>query len=76
MFPRGWRHRRFYGGGGGREGRGDQKVAETRTVEDMEQEVQEVRDTLLEEQEKERLQPVGQPGVTAGAPLAGPEGTA
>ena len=81
MFPRGWRHRRFYGGGGGGgggEGRGDkrQKVAETRTVENMEQEVQEVRDTLLEEQEKERLQPVGQPGVTAGAPLAGPEGTA
>ena len=78
MFPRGWRHRRFYGAGGGGEGRGDkrQKVTETRTVEEMEQEVQEVRDTVLEEQEKERLQPVGQPGVTAGAPLAGPEGTA
>ena len=76
MFPQGWRHRRFYGGGGGREGRGDQKVAETRTVEDMEQEVQEVRDTLLEEQEKERLQSGGQPGVTAGAPPDGAAATA
>ena len=78
MFPRGWRHRRFYGAGGGGEGRGDkrQKVTETRTVEEMEQEVQEVRDTVLEKQEKERLQPGGQPGVIAGAPLAGPEGTA
>ena len=81
MFPQGWRHRRFYGrggGGGGGEGRNDkrQKVTETRSVEEMEQEVQEVRETVLEEQEKERLQSGGQPGVTAGAPPDGAAATA
>ena len=51
-------------------------MTETRSVEEMEQEVQEVRETVLEEQEKERLQSGGQPGVTAGAPPDGAAATA
>ena len=67
MFPPGWRHRRFYGSGGGSSR--SHKKQRVRSSEELEQEVQEFQNKVQQEQEKERL--LVSIGVTAGAPPAG-----
>ena len=78
MFPPGWRHRRFYGGGAPRGIRTDkrQKVTEVRTAESIQMEVEEEQNKVQEEQKRSREELARQHGVEGAAALGVPTGSA